>query len=141
MGEAWFGLLGVVVGGVISTLWSWLSVVRQELSDGMVAARLVDDELKRLDPSVAGATPADALNPETWQEQRIALAKVLGEPQWNAVADAYRLATRSGAAQDHVSAPIIQARAALRPLVQGKRYVVPQRWRNLFAGPGHRPSG
>ena len=66
-------------------LWSWLSVVRQELSDGMVAARLVDEELKRLAPPVGGPAPAYALSPETWQEQRIALAKVLGEPQWNAV--------------------------------------------------------
>lgn len=44
MNSVWIGLVGVIVGGLITTLWSWLSVVRQELSDGMVAARMVDDD-------------------------------------------------------------------------------------------------
>jgi hypothetical protein len=71
----------------------------------------------------------------------VALAKVLGEPQWHAVAYAYRLAAASGASQDRVSATMVaEARAAVRPLVQGKRYVIPQRWRNIFAGPRRKPS-
>jgi hypothetical protein len=49
MSSAWFGLIGVVVGGLISTLWQWLAVVRQELSEAMVAARLVDEDLRGVD--------------------------------------------------------------------------------------------
>jgi hypothetical protein len=132
--EAWFGLLGVVVGGLISTLWSWLSVVRQELTDGMVAARLVDEELRGLDSSGVRQQHADGLGADTWQEHRVALAKVLGEPQWNAVADVYRLAAGPRSAQEAASAhAVAEARAALKPLVQGKRHVLPQRWRNLIA--------
>jgi hypothetical protein len=139
--EAWFGLLGVVIGGLISTLWSWLSVVRQELSDGMVAARLVDEELRGVDLSVGGVRPGDALSADTWREHRVALAKVLGEPQWNAVADVYRLSAGSGSAQQDVSASTIdEARAALSPLVQGKRYVIPQRWRSMLAALRRKPS-
>ena len=139
MSEAWFGLLGVVVGGVISTLWSWLSVVRQELSDGMVAARLVDEDLRGFDASVAGRKPADALSAATWGEHRVALAKVLGEHQWNAVADAYQLEAQSQSAR-HPARTVAEARAALKPLVQGKRYVIPQRWRNMFAALRRKPS-
>ena len=46
MSSAWIGLIGVVVGGVISTLWQWLAVVRQELSDAVVSARLVNEDLQ-----------------------------------------------------------------------------------------------
>lgn len=133
MSEAWFGLLGVVVGGFISTLWSWLSVVRQELSDGMVAARLLDEDLKRFDASVDRREPADAVSADMWREHRVALAKVLGEPQWNAVADAYRPADPSQSGQPASLGTVADARAALKPLAQGKRHVLPQRWRNLFA--------
>jgi hypothetical protein len=136
--EAWFGLLGVVVGGLISTLWSWLSVVRQELSEGMVAARLVDDELRRVDPSVGGATPATPLSGDMWGEYRVALARVLGERQWNAVADAYRLAAEPTSAEALPRA-VANARVALQPLVQGKRYVMSQRWKNVVAALRRKP--
>jgi hypothetical protein len=76
MSSAWFGLIGVVVGGVISTLWQWLAVVRQELSAGMVAARLVDESLERtLSRDGATAKPDSS----TWIENRVALATTLGQ--------------------------------------------------------------
>ena len=37
MNSVWIGFIGVIVGGLITSVWL-LAVVRQELSDGMVAA-------------------------------------------------------------------------------------------------------
>ena len=131
MNAAWFGLIGVIVGGVISTVWSWLAVVRQELTDAMVAARLVDEDLvtqvaPSLDPDGRALRPDLAL----WSAHRISLAKVLGKEQWNAVAAVYR--PRDGLETPPPTAAELQtARSALRPLVEGKRYVIPQRWRNM----------
>ena len=56
MSSAWIGLIGVVVGGVISTLWQWLAVVRQELSDAVVSARLVNEDMEER-PSKAQQRP------------------------------------------------------------------------------------
>jgi hypothetical protein len=125
MSAAWFGLIGVIVGGVISTIWSWLSVVRQELTEAMVAARLIDEDLLAF---AARSSATDRLparpDADLWSANRNALAKVLGQAQWDAVAAVYR--------DEHDSAQVPAARDALRSLVQGKRYVIPQRWRNLF---------
>jgi hypothetical protein len=124
--EAWFGLLGVVVGGVISTLWNWLAAVRQELSDAMVAARLVEEELRVMadDDGSGGRTP---VSQDVWETYRVPLAKVLGERQWRAVADVYH----GSMPRQPTSEETAKAREALRPLVQGKRRVVGQRWRNM----------
>ena len=90
----------------------------------MVAARLIDEDL------LAGAAHSSASDTadDLWSANRSALAKVLGTNQWDAVAAVYRreAAIPTG---DQVQT----ARDALRPLVQGKRYVIPQRWRNLFS--------
>jgi hypothetical protein len=111
--QALFGLLGVVVGGVISTLWAWLSVIRQELSDAMVAARLVDEDLKVVEDWDDREGPG-RVDRALWEAHRVPLAKVLGEHQWRSVADVYR-----------VNIPVVgdkpkvaEARAALRPLVR-----------------------
>jgi hypothetical protein len=114
-------LLGVVVGGLIASLWSWLALVRQELSDGMVAARLVDEDLTirqqpREQAHEAGRGAA------IWKENRVALARVLSYPNWEAVSTVY---TRPSHAEDELFAA---AHLALFPLVQGKRYPVPERW-------------
>jgi hypothetical protein len=118
MSAAWFGLIGVIVGGVISTVWSWLAVVRQELTDAMVAARLINEDLN--------AYAHRAPDADLWSANRNALAKVLGKTQWDAVAAVYR--------HNPTAAQVSAAGNALRPLVQGKRYVIPQRWRNLARG-------
>jgi hypothetical protein len=125
MSSAWFGLLGVVVGGVIASVWSWLAVVRQELTDAMVAARLVDEDLSLLlDGKVAH------LDTETWETNRAALARVLGREEWAAVAGVYGPDAPCPAGEQ-----VQRASIALTPLVTGKRYVIPQRWRNML---GHR---
>src|SRR6266568_535827 len=49
----WIGLIGVIIGGLIATTWSWLAVVRQELSDAMVSARLIDESLASLEQAMA----------------------------------------------------------------------------------------
>jgi hypothetical protein len=133
MSAVWIGFAGVIVGSVISIAWSWLAVVRQELSDGMVSARLIDEDLAILAQAAGavggpGASPADL---KIWKKNRAALARVLGQQQWNDVSAVYQ--NRGGQAPgDSLDARIATARNALRELVAGKRYVIPQRWRNML---------
>jgi hypothetical protein len=127
--SAWIGLAGVVVGGVIATLWSWLAVVRQELADAVVAARLVDEDLRTIESASPGTARPAA---DVWTANRVALAKVLGETQWHAVSDVYR---QGGAGTSPDEDPALRtrvdaARGALEPLVRGKRYVTRQRAQN-----------
>jgi hypothetical protein len=86
MSSAWFGLIGVVVGGFISTLWSWLAVIRQELSEAVVAARLVDEDLRCTEALLSVSSQVTA-HPDAgvWAGNRVALARVPGHRQWNAV--------------------------------------------------------
>jgi uncharacterized membrane protein YccC len=133
MSAVWIGLIGVILGSVISIAWSWLAVIRQELSDAMVGARLVDEDLAALDHAIR--TPTGTMNPRPspriWKQNRTALARVLGEQQWEEVSAVYR---RQGhqLPDDSLSLDIAAARSALRELVAGKRYVIPQRWRNIL---------
>jgi hypothetical protein len=92
MSSVWIGFAGVIVGGLITTLWSWLAVVRQELSDAMVSARLVDDDLAALAQAVRssnGNLPSED-KARIWEQNRTALARVLGRRQWAEVSTAYR---------------------------------------------------
>ena len=118
MSSAWIGFVGVVVGALVSTLWQWLAVVRQELSEAVVAARLVDESLR----AAAGTAKPD---PSIWIENRVALAKALGRKQWDAVASVYR---EGGASEEQLKT----AREAIARLVQGKRHVLVDRLHNLF---------
>jgi hypothetical protein len=121
--SAWFGLIGVVVGGLIASVWSWLALVRQELSDGMVAARLVDEDLTiRQKASEQGDEAGGGTT--IWKENRVALARVLSHPKWEAVSTVYTPAPHT---PDELFAA---AHVALLPLVQGKRYPVPERWQD-----------
>jgi hypothetical protein len=132
MNSVWIGLVGVIVGGLITTLWSWLSVVRQELSDGMVAARMVDDDLASLDVLRFQDHAADGSEDDLiWKHNRAALARVLGRQEWATVSAAYRkydLRSQDDSLHDDIAA----ARSALAGLVSGKRYAIGRRWRNLF---------
>ncbi len=129
----WIGLFGVVVGGVIATAWSWLAVVRQELSDAIVAARLVDESLATLQHGVeAGDSFA-----RVWENNRAALARALGEQQWEAVSIVYRNPGPVGAEA------VSRAREVLKRPVAGKRFLVlqrvgnvihPSRWRETVYG-------
>ncbi|WP_157576010.1 YtxH domain-containing protein [Mycobacterium sp. GA-2829] len=87
MSAAWFGLIGVVLGGAISACAALFSAVRQDLNDAVVAARLIDLDLQQ---RVSG----DARSEELWVAHRAALAKALGHRQWLAVAAASSRRTR-----------------------------------------------
>src|ERR1700761_4926566 len=91
MSSVWIGFVGVIVGGLITTVWSWLAVVRQELSDAMVSARLVDDDIAGLALAIRpdGKLPAQD-NGQVWEQNRAALARALGKQQWAEVSKAYQ---------------------------------------------------
>ena len=132
MSSVWIGFVGVIVGGLITTLWSWLAVVRQELSDAMVSARLVDDDLAALTQAVRSPDriPPSQDDGGIWEQNRTALARVLGRRQWDEVSTAYR--HHAHPLPEHsLDDDIATARQALAQLISGKRYVISQRWRNL----------
>ena len=130
MAAVWIGFVGVVVGGLITTVWNWLAVVRQELSDGMVSARLVHEDLSNLTEAL-DETEHPVINAAVWQQNRGSLARVLGRQQWEAVSVVYRNYT-SAVSGDALRGTIIDAQGALQDLVDGKRYIIPQRWRNAW---------
>jgi hypothetical protein len=132
MSSVWIGFVGVIVGGLITALWAWLAGIRQELGDAMVSARLVDDDLAALGEAARspGGVPALADGDLVWQQNRAALARVLGQREWAEVSTAYRHCVRP---QPEYSLPddIAAAQTALAQLVSGKRYVIGQRWWNM----------
>jgi hypothetical protein len=134
MSSVWIGFVGVIVGGLITTLWSWLAVIRQELSDAMVSARLVDDDLAALYETVRslGGVLTMEHSDLIWQQNRTALARALGQRQWAEVSIAYRHCVHP-LPEYSFDDDIATARIALAQLVSGKRYVIGQRWRNLIS--------
>jgi len=131
MNSVWIGFIGVIVGGLITSVWSLLAVVRQELGDGMVAARLVDTNLAALDqvrPS-PGGNPSRPMDDRIWEQNRAPLARVLGREQWAKVSAAYRHYDHP-LPEHSLHDDIAAARAALAELVSGKRHVIGRRWRN-----------
>ncbi|PJI93889.1 hypothetical protein [Luteimicrobium subarcticum] len=123
MSAAAVGLVGVVVGAVLTTLWAWLALLRGELTDAMTAARLVDEDLHRR-LSDLGSCAVDGVASAVWEQNRNALAKVLQVDSWRAVARVYRSPERRVDVDD-----LVLARAALARLVSGRRSVVPARYR------------
>jgi hypothetical protein len=95
----------------------------------MVAARLVDDDLRPTQMALSSPPESHDPDPAVWSSNRVALAKVLGKEQWDAVAEVYRAALTPRVCGRSLDA----ARDALAPLVAGKRYVVPHRWRNMLS--------
>ena len=135
MTAAWFGIAGVLLGGLLSTSWSWLAIIRQELADGMASARVVDDDLASLEESRVGPDTNFPGHPawQVWTEHRVALARVLGTTQWNTVSNFYRHHSKQPPNPEaEVLKQLSAARMALAPLVSGKRYVVRQRWANML---------
>lgn len=134
MSAVWIGLIGVIIGGLISTVWSWLAVVRQELSDAMVSARLLDESLAVLAQAmvVSHEDVYQQIDARVWEQNRAALARVLGREQWDDVSSVYRNHD-SPLADDSLRGRVSAARDALKELVAGKRYVIPQRWRNALS--------
>lgn len=119
MTDALWGFLGVIVGGFITSLWAWLALIRQELSDSVVAARLIDGDL-------VDARPTQSV----WTTNQAAFARAVGLDQWVKVRRAYETQTPSAVV-------IAEARHALAPLVAGKRYVMRQRLSNMLHSRRH----
>jgi len=92
-----FGLLGVIVGGVLHGLVSALLQRSAQRSDAEAGTRLVRSELvfflaaaKRAASTSLGDLPQLRLaNTELWQSNRAVLAKSLDNAQWTQVALAY----------------------------------------------------
>lgn len=124
----------MIIGGLITTTWSWLVVVRQELSDAMVSARLIDENLAVLEQAMLASREAvyEQIDSHAWEQNRAALARVLGREQWEDVSSVYRHHDNS-LSDDSIRGHVSTARKALKELVAGKRYIIPQRWRNAFS--------
>jgi hypothetical protein len=97
MAAAIFGLLGVIVGGLINGVVSWLAQRRKDEATALSAKRLVANELGTW---FVLAREANARSPEqlpqlrkaaptTWQSNRSVLARSLSDADWDVVAIAY----------------------------------------------------
>jgi hypothetical protein len=115
--EAWFGFIGVLVGGLIPIGWQLAASVRDDLGQAVVAARLVDDDLQR-------HPDGSSLSPDLWREYRGALALVLTGAEWQAVAKCYRVSSPGAEA-------VATAQRRLAPFVRNKRSAFFNRRRNL----------
>jgi hypothetical protein len=101
MTAAIFGLVGVLIGGVLSSAGeAWLDR-RRQLLEGIPAARLVSSELRVVDQAIQEITwqkrvqtPAESpdLPVVLWHEHRAALAVVLTFADWERVARPYAVA-------------------------------------------------
>ena len=136
MSTVWVGFLGVLVGSAITVAWNWLAVIRKEQTDAVVAARLVDENLAALAHAIR-VSPGEEVSPQIgrqiWENNRSALAAVLGEQQWREVSAVYRHRDPQ-APPDRFQENIGNARYALGELVEGRRHVLPYRWRNRRLG-------
>jgi hypothetical protein len=94
MTAAIFGLVGVLVGGLLATTGQYLLGVRNEYAAATVAARLIGAELNALRAVVeSGARSRDpsALDTPVWERQQAAFALVVPNRHWDAVESAYVL--------------------------------------------------
>ena len=97
MAAAIFGLLGVIVGGVMNGLVTAVLQRRTERSDQRSAARLVRSELvacRALALEAGRRSPEDLpqlrdATPVLWQTSRAVLARALTDDHWALVARAY----------------------------------------------------
>jgi hypothetical protein len=100
MTAAIFGLLGVIVGGVLNGVVTWRIERFRERQDAKAAARLAHVELGnarsgfdayafRPGPDTM-AQLQEFLTDDVWREHRPLLARVLDPPEWLAVSAAYQ---------------------------------------------------
>lgn len=96
MTAAIFGLVGVIIGGLLNGAVTAWQARRQEKADGRVAARLVHVELR--DIYFLGAVAATLeVPPDTpfptpaWRNHQAVLARALSDKGWETVCGAYEL--------------------------------------------------
>ena len=97
MTGAIFGLLGVIVGGVLTGAVEALRESRAQRASSRAAARLLSAELSVQEAILQRRAGEASARPEVdrlpavidWPEQRVVMAKTLDDPTWIAVAGAY----------------------------------------------------
>jgi hypothetical protein len=125
MTQAAIGLIGVVVGGVIT---AFVQQLRPNARRVRAAARLLLEELtaaltygegllKSRSDSTRDRTPSNAL----WLEQRGLLAAELGRPDWTALTDAYRAVEEIESASERTNEFSPVEREILESAVQAVR--------------------
>jgi hypothetical protein len=106
--EAIIGLIGVLVGAIISVGAQYAMRLRDERAEARTAARLIYEELANTAGQLtifALATrekrqeflSAQGFSSEEWDERRAVLARVLSPDEWLAVHRAYRFASQISA--------------------------------------------
>ena len=108
MTAAIFGLIGVLVGGVLATTGQYLLGVRNEYAAATVAARLIGAELNVMRAVVQSAARNEdpsALDTPVWDRQQAAFALVVPNRHWDAVESAYVLLAALRASPSHEPYP------------------------------------
>lgn len=95
MTAAVFGLLGVLVGGVLNAFLQWRLDASRRVADGRGAVRLVAEEISGNLTLAAAAIGEDRSNPMTrmeadaWIEHKSALALTADDRTWALLREAY----------------------------------------------------
>ncbi len=100
MTEAAFGLIGVIIGGLLTGGVEYVMEKRREQRELRAVARLLAEQLRGAiafihaelmpvenDPSIAFAT----LETDAWREKRGVLASALPNDEWQGVAEAFEI--------------------------------------------------
>jgi hypothetical protein len=119
MTAAIFGLIGVVVGGLLNGAVTALQARRADRADTRVSARLVDLELRQaglwlvIDEDTTEETSAPSMvqqrfMPYAWDKHREVLARALSDKEWETVTAAYEIITDdSGRKPDRSDADVV----------------------------------
>ncbi len=95
MTEAIFGLVGVVIGGLLNGGVSWLSDRGKLRRNARVAARLVLSEIRENDFSLGWGLerkevePLERVESAAWEQWRETFADGLNDSEWRAINDYY----------------------------------------------------
>jgi hypothetical protein len=117
--EAFIGLLGVVVGGLVTAGTAWLNAWRERRRAAVVAGRLVASELKNareaLDyPVSSGTWWSGDIDVSCWADHGPTLAAGLTRSEWHAVEFAYaEIAAADRTRRDNLDMPSLEDQQAL----------------------------
>jgi len=107
LSDAIFGLVGVVIGGLLTGALQVFQQRRSDRAEARAAARLLSAELSeqlqyldalvKQDPAVRGNEHAPTIS--AWPKYRAAMARLLDDRTWQAVAGAYVELSRMNSSQ------------------------------------------